>query len=113
MRPSTVKNIQAAAVLSVLILLLLYVSWNSAAEQIIVPTPHCTPDGDGAWCTLPDPVTATATATTTPVLTLTPFEPTGTPTTQPTPTSTRRPRPTIRLTPIRVGSNAHLPIVWK
>jgi hypothetical protein len=62
---------------------------------------------------------------------LTPFEPTptatgtatgtatATPTTEivisplPTATNTRRPRPTIEGTPVRVGSNAHLPIIFK
>lgn len=98
---------------------LLLVSWNTAGGQSPEPTPQCTPVGDDTvWCLLPEPVGGTATPSETPVpptvqATLTPFEPTSTTSPLPTPTNTRRPRPTIQLTPIRVGSNAHLPIIFK
>lgn len=99
-----------------------------------------TPTGD-QWCMIP-PVAVTVTPSTTPVPPtvpavtpageLTPFEPTATATPTitatpqptetateivisplPTATNTKRPRPTFEMTPVRSGSNAHLPIIWR
>lgn len=105
---------------------LLLVSWNTAGGQSPTPTPdgmECitpTPSGE-QWCMIP-PVAVTVTLSNTPVPPtsevtpageLTPFVPTSTPSPTPSPTRTPRPRVTITLTAVRIGSNAHLPIVWK
>lgn len=116
MRPSTKRNLQFMLCIAIGSALLAYVSWNEAGGQSPDPTPVCTVTPDGEFCT--SSVATTATPAETPVpptvqSTLTPFEPTSTISPLPTPTNTRRPRPTIVLTPVRVGSNAHLPIIYR
>lgn len=114
------------AIIALTIIYLLLCLPGNAGAQTPTPTPDgmtcITPTPDGPqWCMVPPvAVTVTPSATVapptsevTPAGELTPFEPTATATMQPTPTNTRRPRPTFELTPVRVGSNAHLPIIFR
>jgi hypothetical protein len=102
MRPSTQRNLLFIICIS-MALLLLYVSWNTAGAQSPDPPPTVQPFEPTA--------TPTGTATATPQPTATPTEIVISP--RPTPTNTQRPRPTFEMTPVRSGSNAHLPIVWR
>lgn len=126
MKPSTLRNLLFAICILIAALLLICVSWNTAASQALAtPTPDgmlCitpTPTGD-QWCMIP-PVAVTVTPSATPVPPtvpavtpageLTPFEPTATPTVTPMPTNTPSPTASAIVISPLPKPKAYLPIV--